>query len=192
MSAKEIMKLPRKTPWVYDHESVPGYTLSIRYQETYHGPVMTDLCISVSEPADIRAKPENGPWIADLYFEPTIAGEAPRRVTIQALQKIKLSEIAKSTPEPDEISDEGWREFFAEIRELGRPRRRDEFFFAAISQLYLRAASKTQRGVYREMLVLEPDLWLAEDTLKDIVKQAKRQGFIDPPPERGATKAIRF
>ena len=183
--------------WVYDHESVPGYTLSIRYQETYHGPLITDLCISVSEPPELRAarsSDEPGPWLAEFYLEPTTPGVVPREVTIQALQSIRMADILeavrKALPEPEQIDDTGWREFVAAIREGDRPRRRDEHFYAAVAALYVEVAAEMQRGVYDEMAERAPELRLAPASLRDVVKEAKRRGFIRPAAKRGQAGGV--
>ena len=182
-----VMKIPKRRLWLYDHESVPGYTLSIRYQETYHGPVITDLCISVSEPPEWRAARSSdapGPWLNEFYYAPTTPGVSPREVTIQALQSIRMADILeavrKALPEPEQMDDLGWREFVAAIREGGRRGRRDDHFFAAVAALYLEVAAEMQRGVYDEMAERAPELELAPASLRDVVKEAKRRGFIRP------------
>jgi hypothetical protein len=153
---------------------------------------MTDLCVSVAEPRDLRhmRKIELAPWLADWYFEPKEPGEQPPTVTAQALQKIRMADIwekiREDLPDPSSIDDGAWRAFVAAMREgEGHRRRRDLYFYANVAQLYLEAAAQRQRGVYELMAKMMPELGLAPASLKDVVKEAKRFGILEPSPRRG-------
>lgn len=196
MSGETVMKTPIEEFWFYFHEEdlIKGYTVSVRVQNSFHGPVITDLCISVAEPPDLRRfrKMELAPWLADWYFEPKEPGEQPPRVTAQALQKIRMADIwAKirdedKLPHPESIDDGAWRGFVRAIREGGEGRRRrDLYFYANVAELYLEAAAQRQRGVYELMAKMAPELGLAPASLKDVVKEAKHLGILEPSPYPG-------
>ena len=187
-----VMKTPMNQIWFVFEDLIKGYIVSVRVQDSYHGPVMTDLCISIAGPSVWRRSRngERGPRLADWYLEPKKPGEQPPRVTAQALQKIRMADIwakiREELPDPESIDDGAWRAFVAALREgEGRRRRRDLYFYANVAQLYLEAAAQTQRGVYELMAKMAPELDLAPASLKDVVKEAKRRGLLDPSPYPG-------
>ena len=111
-------------------------------------------------------------------------------MTAQALQKIRMTDIwakiREKLPDPDSIDDGAWRAFVAALREgEGRRRRRDLYFYANVAQLYVEAAAQRQRRVYELMAEMMPELDLAPASLKDVVKEAKRLGLLEPSPRRG-------
>ena len=191
MSDKSVMKDGTLGVWFHLADMLEGYVVSVQVQDTYHGPVISDLCIGVPDRA-FGPPQENLPWVTGWYFEPTEPGVPLPRVTAKALQNIRLediyAEIRKALPEPESIEDERWRDFVAALKDddqLRQRRRRDPHFYANVSQLYLKAAEQRQRGVYDLMAEMAPELNLAAATLRDIVKEAKKLGYLEPSPFPG-------
>lgn len=170
-------------------ELVDGFVVQARVVETGRGWVITDLCISVASPdwedqllGDGKSFP---PFLSSWLPTPDDPAAPIPGIGSTTLTSIKISELRESIRRSALRNhdhggpDERWVQSLAES--MRSPRRRTDHFYAGVAAVYLGELDSPD-GVYKAMA---ERLHLAESTVVDYVKEARRRKLLTPAPGRG-------
>jgi hypothetical protein len=174
--------------WMYTEELIDDFVISAHVQHFGEGWIITDLGVVPYTPDwQKRIKKSGGPLVSSWLPKheegdepfPGVTSGTLTSLRFDAVRKWVAEEILKKTgprEAPSTLQDD-----LAQTFRPGRRARRTPLLYAQMASFYLDVCQRTDK-VYEEMA---KGLHLAPSTIRDIVKEARKQEMLTRPPGQG-------
>ena len=160
----------------------PGYTTSVRYEQTTAGWRLTDVAVSMSQiPNDPFGSATVAPW---LYNGVALKDLNEEGITSRILHDVRIGRINSEVVEHLAAgTDLNWA--FEELKKTLTPSRRQEHtdqFKASLARAYVQAVKENPRGAHERIAEV---INYSPKTVREYIKRIREEGWITEPPKRG-------
>jgi len=175
--------------WVYTDGQIPGFIVSAHIQQFAEGWIITDLAVAAAPPDWKKRIPskKDRPFVSSVLPKPDGITTPYGGIVSGTLTSLRVEDLRRWVA--DEVgmrpkltsAQAAWDADLVAAFRSGKRVKRTPQFYARIAAIYVEESQRTDK-VYKAMAERIP---LAESTIRDIVKKARKLDLLTRPPGQG-------